>query len=35
MFVGRENELDFFQRIYDKGGFAYLVVYGDPGVGKT
>ncbi len=35
MFVGRENELKEMERLYSKGGFQLLVLYGRRRVGKT
>lgn len=35
MILGRENELDYLNKIYDKQGSQILVVYGQKNVGKT
>ncbi len=35
MFVGRENELEAMERLYRKGGFQMLVLYGRRRIGKT
>ena len=34
-FTGREHELQEMERLYQKGGFQMIVLYGRPGVGKT
>jgi AAA+ ATPase superfamily predicted ATPase len=35
MFVGRDDELNALNKAYDKGGFAFPVIYGRRRVGKT
>ena len=35
MFVGREEELGVFERLYRKGGFQMVVLYGRRRIGKT
>lgn len=35
MFVGREHELAELERLYAKGGFQMVVLYGRSRVGKT
>jgi AAA+ ATPase superfamily predicted ATPase len=35
MFIGRSKELDGLDRLYSKGGFQFVVVYGRRRVGKT
>ncbi|MDR3292870.1 MAG: ATP-binding protein, partial [Clostridiales bacterium] len=35
MFVGRKNELDQFERLYDGGAFQCVVIYGRRRIGKT
>ncbi len=34
-FAGRDSELDFLERQYDRTGSQLIVVYGNKGVGKT
>ncbi len=34
-FAGRDSELDFLKRQYDRTGSQLIVVYGNKGVGKT